>query len=363
MPVILSVSSLPLSHEVSQNLAMDFAKEMFGDSFKDLNRLLKLFENGQVKRRFFTRNLEWFKEEHTFEEKNDIYIDQAVEFGVEAVRKCLTHSEFLTRTVNENEINAFIFVSSTGIATPTIDARIMNKLPFSRHTKRIPLWGLGCAGGASGLARAFEYCKAFPNSNVIVLTIELCSLTFQKNDVSKSNLVGTSLFGDGVACALVCGDESNLKGIKAKKYMPKILGTHSTLMSDSLDIMGWKVKNEGLYVIFSKDIPSIMKGWLLPNVKHFLKQFDLEKKDLSRFIAHPGGKKVLDAYQYELGVTEEMLSYSKAVLHDFGNMSSATILYVLERVMQDEVGIGEYGLAAALGPGFSSEMLLLKWEA
>ncbi|WP_163100941.1 type III polyketide synthase [Peribacillus alkalitolerans] len=362
MPSILSISSIKLPYKVSQSNAMEFAKEMFANSFKDITRLMKIFENGQVDSRYFGMPLEWFRDHHGFEEKNEMYIKIASEFGTKAIQECLSNPLFLTNPYHQEQIDAFIFVSSTGISTPTIDARIMNRLSFSSHIKRIPLWGLGCAGGASGLARAFDYCKAYPKQNVLVLCIELCSLTFQKDDISKSNLVGTSLFADGIACALVCGDESEARNYAKTKHVPQILASSSTLMPDSLEVMGWEVKDNGLYVIFSKDIPSIIEGWLKPNVEGFLKENGLSLSDISHFIAHPGGKKVLDAYQHSLGFKEEMLRISSDVLKEFGNMSSATILYVLERFMHMNKSEGEYGLAAALGPGFSSEQVLVRWE-
>ena len=174
----------------------------------------------------------------------------------------------------------------------------MNLLPFRDDTKRVPIWGLGCAGGAAGISRAYEYCLAYPTANVLVLSVELCSLTFQKDDYSKSNLVGASLFSDGVACALVAGDYSN---IKANQPMPKIIATSSKFMPDSEDVMGWDVKNSGLHVIFSKSIPSIITKWLGPFVHEFLSVNELTKDDITHFVAHPGGKKVLESYEAALG--------------------------------------------------------------
>ncbi|MDQ0221444.1 type III polyketide synthase [Peribacillus cavernae] len=362
MPYILSTSHIKLPHQVSQESAMDFAREMFGSSFKDIERLLRAFKNGQVDTRYFSNDLEWFKERHSFEEKNEIYIDQAVKYGCMAISGCLDHPDFLKKKMEPEEIDAFFYISSTGLSTPTIDARIMNVLAFNQHTKRIPIWGLGCAGGAAGLSRAYEYCKAFPKSKVVVLCVELCSLTFQKNDSSKSNLIGTSLFSDGVSCALVCGDDVDRKGVSKLAFSPNVVSTQSTLMPDSLDVMGWEVKNEGLHVIFSKDIPTIVKNWLKPNVEALLTANQISLEDIRQFIAHPGGKKVIKAYEEALGFDEKMTEISMNVLKEYGNMSSATILYVLERFMQKEAGAGDLGLAAALGPGFSSELLLLRWE-
>lgn len=361
MPVILSVAESVPPISVKQAEVMKFAEQLFSTSFHDIKRLLTVFVNGQIEKRHFVKELEWYTANHSLEEKNNAYIESAVELGRKAIGKSLSTPLFLKQPIPYNEIEAIITISSTGISTPSLEARIMNLLPFSPHTKRIPIWGLGCAGGASGLSRAYEYCLAFPKAKVLVLSVELCSLTFQRNDYSKSNLVGTSLFADGVACVVVCGDESNYSEYQQQIALPKIIATNSTLMPDSLDVMGWEVKNQGLHVVFSRSIPSIVENWLKPNVNEFLIAHQTLVGDLTHFIAHPGGKKVLEAYVKALSLPKEMIEPSLNVLKNYGNMSSATIFYVLKHYME-VANKGEIGLAAALGPGFSSELLLLRWE-
>ncbi|TYR79990.1 type III polyketide synthase [Priestia megaterium] len=361
MPKILSTGFCIPPHELTQQDTLMFAKDLFSESFRDINRLLTVFENGQIEKRNFAKGLSWFQQDHTFEEKNDVFIECAIEFGKKAIEHCLHNSAYISTPVRYEEIDAIFYISTSGLATPSIEARIMNKLPFSPHTKRIPIWGLGCAGGASGLSRAYEYCLAFPKAKVLVLSIELCSLTFQRNDRSKSNLIGTSLFADGVAAVLVTGDEADTS-MAIKHILPSILHTQSTLMPDSKDIMGWDVKNNGLYVVFSKDIPTIIESWLGSEVEAFLQKYKLSSQDLHHFIAHPGGKKVLEAYVSTLSLPKEMIKHSLHVLKNHGNMSSATVLYVLDLFMQDDISKGEYGLLTALGPGFSSELLLLQWR-
>lgn len=361
MPRVISIAEALPPFKIEQEKVMDFAEKLFKESFKDINRLLTVFQNGQIEKRHFAKDLDWFENDHTFEEKNNAYIEAAVELGSKAISNCLKSDVFLKEEVHLEEIDAIFTISSTGVSTPSIDARIMNILPSSQYTKRIPIWGLGCAGGASGLSRAYEYCLAYPQAKVLVLSIELCSLTFQRNDRSKSNLIGTSLFADGVACVLVCGDDSGYEKIMKKDSAPNIIGTQSTTMPDSEDVMGWEVKNEGLYVVFSKDIPTIIENWLQPNVLRFLNTNGLDVPDLDHFIAHPGGKKVLEAYVSAMKFPGKMTETSLNVLKEYGNMSSATILYVLKRFMETAEA-GDLGLGAALGPGFSSELLLMRWD-
>ncbi|MCC3358397.1 type III polyketide synthase [Bacillus sp. REN16] len=361
MPKIISVGICNPPNKINQLKTTEFIRELFYEHFPDIDRLIKVFANSEIEERYFSESLEWYGETKSFEEKNNTYIKRAVTFGIEAIHNCLTNQKLLAKQINPDEIDAIFFISSSGIATPSIEARIMNKMNFSPDTKRIPIWGLGCAGGASGLARAFDYCKAYPGAKVLVLAVELCSLTFQKNDFTKSNLIGTSLFADGTACVCIGGDEVELH--TASKVLPNFVSSRSTLMADSEDVMGWDVKNTGLHVIFSKDIPSIVKSWLKGNVDKFLHANELEIKDTKHFIAHPGGKKVLDAYEAALEIPSSMTDIARDVLRRQGNMSSVTVLYVLKEFMEKQLGKeGDYGLVTALGPGFSSELILLQWR-
>lgn len=359
MPKISSVSTYKLPHTLNQSNIEQLTKELFKDKIQQLDRLLKVFENGEIETRHFCVPLEWHKIDHTFEERNNLYINLAVQYSVEVIQSCLQNRNFLKTPLSTEEIDAIIFVSSTGISTPSIDARVMNKLPFSDRTKRLPIWGLGCAGGAAGISRAFDYCLAHPKEKVLVVCVELSSLTFQQNDYSKSNLVGASLFADGAACVLVCGDEVQ---IHHKKSIPYIINTASKWMPNSEDVMGWDIKNDGLHVIFSRSIPTIISKWLGPFINDFFNEQHVSLNQLTNFIAHPGGKKVLQAYEQTLQLTEKHTEISREVLKHYGNMSSPTVLYVLERFMEKDNIPDAYGLLVALGPGFSGEALLLQWK-
>lgn len=358
MPKIASISTYKPPYTLEQSNIEQLTKELFKDKIAQLDRLLKVFENGDIETRHFCVPLEWHQTEHTFEERNDLYIELATKYSVEAIQACLQNNFFLQKTIRTEEIDAIIFVSSTGISTPSIDARVMNHLPFSDRLKRIPIWGLGCAGGAAGISRAFDYCKAHPSEKVLVVCVELCSLTFQPNDFSKSNLIGASLFADGVACVLVCGDDVDMV---AKVSTPHIIDTASKWMPDSENVMGWDIKNNGLHVVFSKSIPSIISSWLGPFIDEFLAEQRLTKEQLVNFVAHPGGKKVLEAYENTLQLKQDQTEISREVLRKHGNMSSPTVLYVLEQFMLKENNNNDIGLLVALGPGFCGEAVLLNW--
>ena len=359
MPKIASISTYKPPYALEQSNIEQLTKELFQDKIAQLDRLLKVFENGEIENRYFCVPLEWHKTDHTFEERNNLYIELATQYSVEVIQACLQNNTFLQQSISPEEIDAIIFVSSTGISTPSIDARVMNKLPFSDRMKRIPIWGLGCAGGAAGISRAFDYCSAHPTEKVLVVCVELCSLTFQPNDYSKSNLIGASLFADGAACVLVCGDEVQLE---SPKPMPHILNTASKWMPDSEDVMGWDIKNSGLHVVFSKSIPSIISKWLGPFMDEFLAEEQITQDQIVNFVTHPGGKKVLKAYEDTLNLKEDQTSISREILKKHGNMSSPTVLYVLEQFMLQENNDGDVGLLVALGPGFCGEAVLLNWR-
>lgn len=359
LPKIASVGTYTPPFSLAQSNIQQLTKELFQQQIPKIDRLLSVFANGEIEMRHFCVPPEWYREEHTFEERNERYIELAVAYSVEVIQKCLTNSAFLQTPIATEDIDAVIFVSSTGISTPSIDARVMNILPFSDEVVRMPIWGLGCAGGAAGVSRAFDYCKAYPKAKVLVVCIELCSLTFQKDDYSKSNIVGASLFADGAACVLICGDRVELEQVRS---VPHIIGRKSKWMPNSEEVMGWEVKEGGLHVVFAKSIPDIIATWLGPFIHQFLKDYGIHPKQIDHFVAHPGGKKVLHAYEEALQLASTHTAISRNILKHHGNMSSPTVLYVLEQFMLKETEANTLGLLVALGPGFSGEAVLLEWR-
>jgi alkylresorcinol/alkylpyrone synthase len=346
MARIVSAAIAAPSTNATQLDAVEFARHHFSSHFNDIDRLLAVYKSSRVQTRQFCVPKEWFYTDHDLQEKNNTYIKWACRLGAEAAMKC-----FDKALVFPEEIDHIIFVSNTGLATPSVDARLANILNLRSDITRVPVWGLGCAGGAGGLAMAFDHIKAYPKSRVLLVAVELCGLTFQFDDLSKSNLVATALFGDGAAAVILDGAEGG----------PEIVDTASTLWPDSLDVMGWNILNEGMQVVFAKAIPNIVSKYARENIESFIARHDLVLDDIAYFLFHPGGARVVDAYREALCLGPEALTLSEEVLREHGNMSSVTILYILERFLRSEnKQPGAWGLFSALGPGFSSQSLLFR---
>ena len=348
MPKISAVTTAVPAHRIDQPAAREFARNFFSKRTPDINRLLPLFENAGIETRYFSAPPEWFEVPHTLEEKNLLYIESATTLAATAARQLFDETG-----LRPEQIDYIIYVNTTGLATPSIDARLINVLGLRPDIRRTPVWGLGCAGGAAGLAHAYHHALGHPDQRILVVAAELCGLTFLADDFSRSNLVATALFGEGAAAALVTGDSVQTAGLE-------ILGTRSRFYPDSLDVMGWSVVSSGLQVVFAQRIPAIVEANAALDFGAFLADYDLGLPDVDRFLIHPGGTKVIEAYESALNLTNGHMDLARGVLRDYGNMSSVTVLFVLERyIRQYGFDRGGYGLISALGPGFCSESLLL----
>lgn len=349
MPGLVSTATAVPPNRINQDEAKAFASQLFGSHLADLNRLLPLFDNAGIRTRYFSVPSDWFGKEHSLEEKNHIYIQSATDLGAEASRKLLKN----TNTAPE-EIDYIIYINTTGLATPSIDARLINVLGLRRSIRRTPIWGLGCAGGVAGLSHAYHYLLGHPTHRVLVVAVELCGLTFIHDDYSRSNLVACALFGEGAAAALVCGDDVESGGLK-------ILATQSTFYPDSLKVMGWNIVSRGMQVVFDKKIPDIVLQHAAAELDSFLDKHQITRDDVRQFLYHPGGMKVIEAYEAAYGANGNRFELSRSILRDYGNMSSVTALFVIERYLE-KYGLGSsgYGVISALGPGFCSESLVVK---
>ena len=354
-PLLVSLATAVPEHVIRQEDVQRFAASMFAETLAQDSRLLGIFANAQIDERRVCRPLEWLAAGHSFAERNAAYVEHALELSVAAVRTALARAGLQAR-----DIDRLVFVSSTGLATPSMDARILGALGCRAETRRTPIWGLGCAGGTAGKAHARDFALADPAAIVVLVTLELCSLTFQHEDRSKRNLVAASLFGDGAAAAVVVGAAVPDLPSDGRQAL-QMLASHSTLWPDTLDIMGWTVDGDGLHVLFSRDIPTLVRERVRPSMEAFLARSGLGLPDIAHMVMHPGGTKVLLAYGEALGLPPEAFTLSREVLRAYGNMSSPSCLFVLDRFLETaRIAPGEHAVLASLGPGFSAEYLLLR---
>lgn len=350
MPSIASISKIDLPCKTPQGEVKETARVAFTSRSPHMARLMDVFDNTQIVTRNFCKPLGYYVGPSTFEDRNNTYLETSLRFSVEAIEDCL-----LRANIQKDQITDILFVSTTGLATPSMDALIINAMRLNPHINRLPIFGLGCAGGVSGMAKANAIATANPNAVVLLVAVELCSLTVLRDDYSTSNFVGSSLFSDGIAACLILGDNHhNDRHVTYK-------AASSKLYYDSLEVMGWDFTNNGFKVLFSKDIPEFINENVRNDIESFLSQRGLTLVDIRNFIFHPGGKKVLDAYTDALQVEGDFLKNSRMVMNNYGNMSSVTVLYVLEQFMNQGFEDG-YGLMMAMGPGFSSEIVLLEMK-
>ncbi|GIW23928.1 type III polyketide synthase [Meiothermus sp.] len=347
---ILSIATANPPYRVGQPEVRDLVRVMF-ERLSGLERLITVFENTGIESRYLAAPLEWFTEPHSFAEKNRLWFETALDLCEKASLEALEQAG-----IRPNQVGAVVLVTTTGIATPSLEAHLVQRLGLPLSTVRLPIWGLGCAGGAAGLARAAELVQHRPEQAVLMVAVELCSLTFVRGDLSKSNLVATSLFADGAA-AVVLGMPT-----AGRSVGPAVLGGFSRLLPESYEVMGWDVIPEGLQVRFAQSIPALVEGELGNLIRDGLASYGLSAKDVCTWSLHPGGAKVLSAYRSGMGVDEKSLEASLCVLKKFGNMSSPTVLFVLARQMYQQQPLpGSKGVLLALGPGFAAEGVVLQW--
>lgn len=343
---ILSTGIAVPQFKFTQSNIKEFIQQIFADDVRQLPRLLPVFDHADISTRYFAQPLAWYADPHTFAEANQCYESIALTLSIESAQQAIERAG-----ITPSDIGAIILVSSTGIATPTLDAKLITALNLPNHTIRLPIWGLGCAGGAAGIARANELAQALPNQAILLIAVELCSLTFQRQDYSKSNFIATSLFADGAAAAVIAANGNG----------PKILGSMSTLFTDSEDVMGWRLTDTGLKVRFSRDIPTLINRFLPQLMTEAYGKWNVNSAEIKHYIVHPGGPKVLNAYAESLNINDALLTEAYHVLNEFGNMSSASVLFVLNSYLSSHVATNDYGILLAMGPGFSAEQILFQW--
>ena len=306
-------------------------------------RLLPMFGNTGIERRYSSVPIEWYETLHDWPDRNGVYLASALDLIEAAARDVLTRAHREVR-----DVDAVVAVSTTGIATPSLDALLAERMGLRSDVTRLPIFGMGCAGGTLGVARAATLARERPNALVLLVVVELCALSFRRDDFSKSNIVATALFGDGAAAALLsCSGDG-----------PRVVGSGEHRWPDSLDVMGWDVCGDGLKAIFSRDIPQLVSDELHDIAVAFLAQHGLTLRDVDRFVCHPGGAKVLDALEVAFEIAPGSMRDARAVLREYGNMSAATVLFVLQRALESPDW--RRAMLSSLGPGFTAAFVVLE---
>jgi alkylresorcinol/alkylpyrone synthase len=356
MPVIVSTKTGFPGHYYPQNTLLTAAqtewKKMRASIVKPLEQF---YTNVKVDGRYLTWPLERYKEPNTFAERNNAYIETALELAEQTICALLDQVH-----ISSQEIDQLTIISTTGIAVPALDARLMNRIPFSRDMKRLPLFGLGCLGGAAGIARTADYLQGHREEAVILFAVELCSLTIQRDDLSMANLVASGLFGDGAAAVLMVGDEHLMA--QQARALPRVIDSRSHFFPQTEHIMGWDVTNSGFKVLLSADIAGLAQSEIRPIMEAFLGKHKLTIAGIDHWLVHPGGPRVIQALEVGLGLPDDALRLSWKSLAEAGNISSASVLQVLDKFMKrTQPKPGEYGVLMAMGPAFSAELVLLRW--
>ena len=349
MRISSAASAFPKNY-YSQKFLLEQLQQYWGDRLPNANVLARLHRNVAVEGRHLALPTEKYYEITKWGQANDIWIEVARELGEQALCRALHQAE-----VDSQKLGALFFTSVTGISSPSIDALLINKMGLPQNIRRVPIFGLGCVAGAAGIARAADYVRAYPAQAAALVSVELCSLTIQREDLSTANLISSGLFADGSAAVVVTGDEIDSAG-------PRILATRSVFYPQTEEMMGWKITETGFRIVLSPEVPTLIREHLGHDVDRFLADQGLERSNLKSWVLHTGGPKILEATAAALELHDGELDASWDCLKRVGNLSSASVLVVLEDVMRNRrPEPGTLGLLAAMGPGFCSELLLLEW--
>jgi len=340
---LLSVATAVPPHCIEQRDAAAAAHRGFAARFADFERLARVFESSGIRRRYAVRPLDWYFEKLGWPERSAAYLDGAVELFVDAASRALHAAG-----IGADAVDTVVTVSSTGIATPSLEARAAGRMGFRADIDRVPVFGLGCAGGVSGLSIASRLARSRPGSVVLMVAVELCTLAFRLDELTKANIVAAALFGDGAGACVLRSSDTGIADVEMG-------GEH--MWPDTLDIMGWAVDPQGFGVIFDRAIPPFAEERMAPAVAGILGRAGLGLADIDRFACHPGGTKVVVALERALGLVQGSLDVERAVLAEYGNMSAPTVLFVLERLIQ--AGLPPRTLLTAMGPGFTARELRL----
>jgi alkylresorcinol/alkylpyrone synthase len=341
---LLSLATAVPPHVVEQSEAKSRAREAFGGRKELFDRLSGVFDNAGIARRHIVAPQDWYMHGHGWHDRNAVYLEASEQLFIDAATAAIEKAG-----LRPDEIDGVVSVSTTGIATPSLEARVAGRIGFRDDIRRVPVFGLGCAGGVNGLALASRLAAADPGSIWLFVTVETCSISIRLDSDDPAAVVATALFGDGAAAAVVTSGLHSLA---------RISGSVEKIWPDTLRIMGWDVDDPGLSVVFDRAIPPFIEAELAAAIDGMCKQLGIQRDEIDRFCCHPGGVKVIDAIESALKLNQGELNLEREVLRDYGNMSAPTVMFVLERLL--EQGLPDKVLMTAFGPGFTCAGLLLE---
>jgi len=340
---LLSLATAVPPHVIDQAYAKEVGRRAFGR--KNLfDKLSTVFDNAGIAKRPLAAPVDWYEKPHGWQERNAVYLEAAENLFVEAATSAIEKAGLAP-----DQIDGIVCVSTTGIATPSLDARAAGRVGFRPDVRRVPVFGLGCAGGVNGLSIATRMAAADPGSHWLFVTVETCSISIRLDSDDPAAVVATALFGDGAAAAVVTSGEHSLV---------RITGSAEKLWPDTLRIMGWDVEDPGLAVVFDRAIPPFVEAELAEAVDAMCVSMGVARKDIDRFCCHPGGVKVIDAIETALELNQGELNLEREVLNDYGNMSAPTVMFVLDRLLKQ--GLPDKVMMTAFGPGFTCAGMLLE---
>jgi alkylresorcinol/alkylpyrone synthase len=352
-PRVSAVGRVLPPHRLDQEQILASLRGLWAEKHYNPARLDDLHRAVRVKARHLALPLERYPGLDSFAKQNDAWIEVAQDLGARAVRDALERAGLAA-----GDVDHFLSVTVTGIATPSLEALISPGLGMRPDVKRLPIFGLGCVAGAAGLSRAADLLKGDPGGVAVLLSVELCSLTMQREDLSITNIIASGLFGDGAAAVVLVGGER----AHGRGSGPRIVATRSVLYPATQRVMGWDVVDTGFKVVLSADVPQVIRARLGGDVQRFLADHGLDLGRVRHFIAHTGGPKIIEAVEESLALAPGALARSWRSLEEVGNLSSASVMFVLGDFLDsDEARPGDLGLLVAMGPGFCAELVLLQW--
>ncbi len=350
MPTIRSVARALPPHYADQEQLIAAFRDAWSKQHFNVDRLEDLHRAVGVGGRHLALPLAQYNELLSFQARNDAWTKGAVDLGQRAVEAAVKQAG-----LQPKDLSHIFFVTVTGLATPSIDARLCNRLSLRSDIRRTPIFGLGCVAGAAGTARMSDWLRGFPDRHAVLLAVELCSLTLQREDLSIANIIASGLFGDGAAAMVMSGDDTGSSG-------PRVVAATSSFYPNTERVMGWDFVDTGFKVVLSAKVPDVVREHVRQDVDGFLKTQGLQRSDITHWVAHTGGPKVLQAFEQALELPTGKLKRSWQSLKEVGNLSSASVLFVLSELLESgEAKKGEYGLLMAMGPGFCAELILLQW--